>query len=35
MKPSDWCRQKMEEATDGDEAYVYFQLMEMWLGRNL
>lgn len=35
MKPSDWAKNKMENAKDGDEAYVYFQIMEMWLGRGL
>lgn len=33
MKLSEWCKQKMESAKDGDEAYAYHQLMEMWLSR--
>ena len=33
MKMSEWCKQKMESAKDGDEAYAYHQLMEMWLSR--
>lgn len=33
MKMSEWCKKKMEEAKDGEEAYHYHQLMEMWLQR--
>lgn len=33
MKLSEWCKQKMEEAKDGEEAYAYHQLMEMWQRR--
>lgn len=33
MKLSEWCKKKMEEAKDGEEAYHYHQLMEMWLQR--
>ena len=33
MKLSEWCKRKMEEAKDGDEAYAYHQLMEMWQRR--
>ena len=33
MKLSEWCKQKMESAKDGEEAYAYHQLMEMWLSR--
>ena len=33
MKLSEWCKRKMESAKDGDEAYAYHQLMEMWLSR--
>lgn len=33
MKLSEWCKQKMESAKDGDEAYAYHQMMEMWLSR--
>ena len=33
MKTSEWCKKKMESAKDGDEAYAYHQMMEMWLSR--
>lgn len=33
MKLSEWCKQKMESAKDGDEAYAYHQMMEMWVSR--
>lgn len=33
MKLSEWCKQKMESAKDGEEAYAYHQLMEMWQRR--
>lgn len=33
MKLSEWCKQKMESAKDGDEAYAYHQMMEMWKSR--
>lgn len=33
MKLSEWCKQKMESAKDGEEAYAYHQMMEMWLSR--
>lgn len=33
MKMSEWCKKKMEDAKDGEEAYHYHQLMEMWLQR--
>ena len=33
MKLSEWCKQKMESAKDGDEAYAYHLMMEMWLSR--
>lgn len=35
MKPSDWCKQKMQNAVDGEVAYDYFLLMELWLRRGL
>lgn len=33
MKLSEWCKQKMESAKDGEEAYAYHQMMEMWKSR--
>lgn len=33
MKMSEWCKKKMEDAKDGDEAYAYHQMMEMWISR--
>lgn len=33
MKLSEWCKQKMEEAKDDEEAYAYHRLMEMWQHR--
>lgn len=35
MKLSEWCKQKMEDAKDGEEAYAYHQLMEMWQRREV
>ncbi|CAM33116.1 hypothetical protein VIP0011 [Salmonella phage Vi II-E1] len=29
-KPSAWCEQMERNAKDGDEAYAYFQLKQMW-----
>ena len=29
-KPSAWCEQVERNAKDGDEAYAYFQLKQMW-----
>lgn len=31
--PSAWCEQMERNAKDGDEAYVYFQLKQMWKQR--
>ena len=28
--PYEWCERMEREAKDGDEAYRYFQLKEMW-----
>ncbi|XBA08957.1 hypothetical protein UVIVOLLU_CDS0001 [Salmonella phage PHA46_2] len=33
-KPSAWCEQMERNAKDGDEAYTYFQLKQMWRRRN-
>lgn len=33
-KPSDWCQRMMDNAKDGNEAYNYYELKQMWLGRN-
>lgn len=33
LKPSEWCEKKSDEATDGESAYNYFQLAEMWKKR--
>jgi hypothetical protein len=35
MLLSEWCKRKMEEAKDGESAYHYHQLMELWLSRGL
>ena len=32
-KPSTWCEQMERNAKDGDEAYAYFQLKQMWKQR--
>lgn len=32
-KPSAWCEQMERNAKDGDEAYAYFQLKQMWKRR--
>lgn len=32
-KPSAWCEQMERNAKDGDEAYAYFQLKQMWKQR--
>lgn len=32
-KPSAWCEQMERNAKDGDEAYAYFQLKQMWKKR--
>lgn len=32
-KPSVWCEEMERNAKDGDEAYVYFQLKQMWKRR--
>lgn len=32
-KPSAWCEEMERNAKDGDEAYVYFQLKQMWKQR--
>lgn len=31
--PSAWCEEMERNAKDGDEAYVYFQLKQMWKQR--
>lgn len=30
---SAWCAKMQAKATDGDDAYVYYQLKELWEGR--
>lgn len=30
VKPSDWCQKQIDEAADGDAAYDYYQLKELW-----
>lgn len=35
MKPSDWCQRMIDNAKNGDEAYDYFQLKEIWLKRGM
>lgn len=32
-KPSAWCEEMERNAKDGDEAYAYFQLKQMWKQR--
>lgn len=32
-KPSAWCEKMERNAKDGDEAYAYFQLKQMWKQR--
>lgn len=32
-KPSAWCEQMERNAKDGDDAYAYFQLKQMWKKR--
>lgn len=32
-KPSAWCEQMERNAKDGDEAYAYFQLKQIWKQR--
>lgn len=32
-KPSAWCEKMDRNAKDGDEAYAYFQLKQMWKQR--
>lgn len=32
-KPSTWCEQMERNAKDGDDAYAYFQLKQMWQKR--
>jgi hypothetical protein len=34
-KLSDWCQRKIDAAKSGEEAYNYYELKQMWLGRNL
>nr|DAU67839.1 MAG TPA: hypothetical protein [Caudoviricetes sp.] len=33
QKPSAWCEKMERNAKDGDEAYIYFQLKQMWKQR--
>lgn len=33
QKPSAWCEQMERNAKDGDDAYAYFQLKQMWKKR--
>lgn len=30
MSPVEWCEQMERSAKDGEEAYVYFQLKQLW-----
>lgn len=32
--PVQWCERMQREARDGDTAYHYYQLAEMWRGRH-
>ena len=31
--PATWCRRMMEESPDGDTAYHYHQMYEIWIKR--
>lgn len=31
--PSEWCERMEHEAKDGDDAYRYFQMKELWRKR--
>ena len=33
MKNSEWCEKMKDNARDGEEAYHYYQLAEMWKKR--
>ncbi|MGL5564165.1 MAG: hypothetical protein ACRDC4_00345 [Plesiomonas sp.] len=33
FNPIEWCQRMMDNAQDGDEAYTYYQLLEMWKQR--
>lgn len=35
IKPSEWCRKMSEKAKDGNAAYDYYQMMQMWESRGL
>lgn len=35
MKPSDWCQMMIDNAEDGETAYDYFVLKDMWEKRGL
>lgn len=34
-KPSDWCQRMMDNAKTGTESYDYYEMKQIWLGRNL
>lgn len=34
-KLSDWCQRKIDSAKSGEEAYNYYELKNMWIGRGL
>lgn len=31
--PAEWCKRMQDEAETGEEAYNYYKLTEMWMGR--
>lgn len=33
MHPAQWCKKMMDEADDGEVAYAYHKLWEMWKER--
>ena len=35
MKPSEWAQHKKDEAKDGETAYRYHQMAELWRERGL
>ena len=34
MSPVDWCKQQMDKAKKGNDAYNYYQLLQLWESRN-
>lgn len=34
MSPIGWCKQQMDKAKEGNDAYNYYQLLQLWESRN-